>query len=59
MAAALVPPTKSSHPTIQNMHHPTYKICPSDLIRKIPIRPTKSAHPTYEKCPSNLQKVPI
>ena len=37
MAAALVPPTKSAHPT--------YEICPSDL-RKMPIRPTKSAHLT-------------
>ena len=46
MAAALVPPTKSAHPT--------YEICPSNL-QKVPIRPTKNAHPTYKKCPSDLQ----
>ena len=39
MAAALVPPTKSAHPT--------YEKCPSDL-RKMPIRPIKSAHLTYK-----------
>ena len=50
MAAALVPPTKSAHPT--------YEKCLSDL-RKVPIRPTKNAHPTYEKCPSDLRKMPI
>ena len=50
MATALVPPTKSAHPT--------YEKCPSNL-RKVPIRHTKNAHPTYEKCPSDLQKVHI
>ena len=37
MAAALVPPTKSAHPT--------YEICPSNL-QKVPIRPTKNVYPT-------------
>ena len=52
MAAALVPPTKSAHPTyeicpsnLRNTCPYTYEKCPSDL-RKVPIRPTKSVHPT-------------
>ena len=28
-------------------------------LRKVPIRPTKSAHLTYKKCPSDLRKMPI
>ena len=47
MAAELVPPTKSAHPTYNIYAHPTYEICPSDL-RKMPNRPTKSAHLTYK-----------
>ena len=64
MAAALVPPTKSSHPTIQNIctiqptkyAHPTlYEKSPS-VLQKVLIRPTKNAHPTYKKCPSDYSE---
>ena len=52
-------------PIIQNTHYfcriqfkSDLQKCHSDL-RKVPIRPSKSAHPTYKMCPFDLQNVPI